>query len=213
MLPIPSAKYIPQAFENAVPFTDMLDRQFEDWFQDTWGIEHLKDISRSPPQFLDIMGEQFGADITEYDNERSKRVKILISQDMNRRRGMWLTVKPIIDAFCGGDSKFSYNISKDVLDDFYIRGQDSLITNDTIMAGQMDSANGIRIIAIDINIEPVLLKGMFLIDVDNKTLTTDQVVQLKEIIAGQMCAYFFIDLGYQDQAGIFVPYPNGGINR
>lgn len=53
-----------------------------------------------------------------------------------------------------------------------------------------------------------MIKGTFLIDVDNPSLTTKQVEDMVEDLKDQIPAYFLVYLGYV-QAGTFIPYPNG----
>jgi len=223
LLPIPTIENIPP-YDGAKPLCDMLDRQYKGWFDDTIQIEQLKDPLIAPARALNVMGHMFAADLQDVDTPRTKRAKITLAQDINKRRGMWLVVKDIIDSVVGKDARFIWQISKTTNANlFSVVGENESAWNNpdiTEMYNNIQGENntiniqlGIRVFAEDIELTVTgeVTKGLFLIDIGDPNYTWQQVEYLKMSLQGQICAYFRVILGYVDDEDAFIPFPNGAV--
>lgn len=212
LLPIPSHDYIP-VLDGSEAFTDMLDKQWMAWYEETIGIEYNRLPTRAPTRFLDVMGEQVGADIQPTDDEGFKRFRIATAQDMNGRRGLWATVKEIIDLQVGGDAKLvDGNIGGVTHYSFDGQGIPDIYNG---IQGDMSNNNGLQLSAIDDgSVGGGSTAGIFYIDVD-AYLSPLEVTALISALQNQFASYYRIVLGSMQYDGgdlVFVPFSNGGIN-
>jgi phage tail P2-like protein len=196
LLPIPTSEIIP-SMEGSEHLTDMLDRQFNQWFEETVGLEYLRDPARCPPQVLDEFGYILSADIANGDSERIKRVKIATAIDHQKARGTWPSVKELIDAWSGGDSKI-FDVFD--IDDFILVGaQIKGGTLWSILGGiEEESPFGIALMSgtgadgFILNME----KGNIYIDVGLSNVSDEVIDKIIKTIINIVPAYFAVYLGY-----------------
>jgi phage tail P2-like protein len=192
--------------EGSEHLTDMLDRQFSQWFEETAGLEYLRDPARCPPQVLDEFGYMLSADIVNEDSERIKRVKIASAIDHQKARGTWLSVKDLIDAWTGGDSKIFdiLNIDDFILVGTNIRGG----TLWSILGGTSEeSPFGIALMS-GTDADGFMLdtgKGNIYIDVGLSNISDEIIDKIIKTIINIIPAYFAVFLGYIKN-GDFISY-------
>jgi hypothetical protein len=211
LLPIPSSRYIPIALEDADHLTDMLDREYRQWYKETFGIEYLREPSRCAASVLAEFAYGLGITIYPHDTERVRRARIQNARKIISERGLWSTVKPLIDARTGADCFFSYLsdggndwiLSADQFTDFGFWGAlgcfDPIYKFDLRLSSGSEDADGL-----------VGGRGIFLIDLGTRGATPQIIEEIKLDIIDQIPAYCKIYLGYTDDDK-FVAYEGGEV--
>ena len=207
MLPTPLANFIPKTYRRDAGLTalaDKADTHMAEWKADILRIAALIDPARIPNNLLVEMGTLLAAGIVAEDSDRTKREKISNAIMGHKQRGLWEEdAKPKIDAIAGGNAVLVSFVGED---DFIIVG-DGLTP-----LGHFWSVVGGDGIATDYGIRIVgegtesVLKGLITIDVDNDSLTADEILQLENALADVVPAYYRIVLGYFNGSGDFVTY-------
>jgi len=206
LLPIPSIEAFPKAIKDNPEIQTLagfIDAEIKAYFNSAFGLETLKDPSRVPSQFLNEFGYFLSADIFPEDDDRVKREKILKAVVNNKLRGTWASVKNVIDSIVNKDSKILDFLGSD---SFTLCGGYQISTDFiwSVLGGAGPTNYGIR---LEGNVGVVPQKGVILIDIDDSTLTTEQVETVKYNIINFVPSYFKVYLGYV--SGIFISYPNG----
>lgn len=209
LIPVPSIESVPAALvdsEGIVPFTDMLDDQFQASFNETAGLKDMKDPLRVPSVGLAGLGEMLSTDLLPDDSDEVKRRKVANATAANRERSLWTPMKVIIDAMVGADATLvnslgddDFVLAPDDTDAFYwagIGGADAL------------AAYGIRIVGGGSDGVEGVIKGEILVDVGRDDLTAAEIAALVEGVRRSCPAFFEVYLGYMD-GGAFVPYAGG----
>lgn len=216
-LPTPFEDHIPELLKNnlandagGIALVNKADTDIQEWVDDSLELYYLKWPERCPSALLAPFGEYLAAGINAEDTEREKRQKIYYAVQRHKSRSTWIhDAKPIIDGVAGGDSQILdrngyfnewINWGQEVSDpDNYtaVMGSDGIDDDlgiDLVGAGDENSINGI-----------------VWIDVDNDSLTTDEVQRIiNSMDADVTPAYFKVVLGYLDGVtGVFTPYANG----
>jgi hypothetical protein len=111
MLPVPLRDWIPSAYSDPDDpardaFCAFMDSLITGLASEVRGVDALKDPARTPPQFLATMSDMLSAGIEESDPVSTKRHKVYSAVQSHKNRSTWfLSFKPAVDAFVGGDSK------------------------------------------------------------------------------------------------------------
>lgn len=211
MLPIPFVNYIPKFFkrdDKLLALSNKADVHLEQWKEDILSIENFKNPFKIEAMLLGELGTLLNADIRNQDSEVIKRKKIAGAVRRHKNRGTWeFDTKLRIDAIVGGDAKIGQSVGGD---DFI------LIGDETVPSSYVWAVLGGKDVNQDFGIRLTgeggenTNRGVILIDVDDSTLTADQVEQVKLDIIDSVPVYFSIKLGYTSD-GTFFPYANGQI--
>jgi len=213
MLPIPFYEYLPNVYRDAkepaaVALGDKMDELLKDWRKDVVAFGNLYDPERCPSVFLIPLGKQLQAGILSGDSERVKRRKIKSAIETNKLRSTWkFSTKLKIDAIVGNDSKIIQVVGAD---DWIIVGENNFPDSyywSVIGGGSVDDNYGIRLVG---TAGAEVIKGVVLIDIDDSTLSSDEVESVKLNIQDSVPVYFIVKLGYVS-GGSFVPYANSQI--
>lgn len=208
MLPIPFEKYIPKFFERddkLEAFADKMDELMSSFKTDTLGLNDFIDSVKIKSGLLTELDFLLNAGVNQTDSDRIKRQKIAKAVQGHKKRGTWKDdAKPKIDAIAGGDAQIIQSTGND---DWIVPG-DGLTPSAfywaTMGTDGVDDDLGIAIIGEGNEIE---ISGNIYIDVDNDSLTSDQVdqivLELEEDIAP---AYYRIFIGYVNVSGQFITY-------
>lgn len=211
LLPIPSSRYIPIALEDADHLTEMLDREYRQWYKETFGIEYLREPSRCAASVLAEFAYGLGVTIYPHDTERVRRTRVQTARKIISERGLWTTVKPLIDARTGADCFFStlsdggndWILPADLFTDFgfwgALGGFDPLFKLGMRLSAGLEASDGV-----------VGGRGVFLIDLGTRNTTPQIIVEIKLDIIDQIPAYCKVYLGYTDDDK-FIAYEGGEV--
>lgn len=211
MLPVPFVNFIPKFFrrdEKLIALANKADQHLQQWKTDILSVEHFKDPFRIESMLLVELGQLLNADIRNQDSDIIKRRKVAGAVRRHKNRGTWeLDTKLRIDAIVGKNSSIGQAVGGD---DFVLIGDGTVPSGYfwSILGGEtVNQDYGIRLAGVgdeDVN------RGVILIDVDDSTLTEDEVEQVKLDILDSVPVYFIVKLGYTS-GGAFFTYPNGQI--
>ncbi len=199
-LPIPFIEHVPDIFrqdadDSMTALADKMDSIMGTVVAEILRLYDLKLPDQCPTGLLDELGHYLAAGILNTDTERIKREKIATAVQGHKVRGSWtFDAKPKVDTIAGGDS----SIWGDPYVDDWI-----LMTDGAELGSVYWSAMGADGIDDELGIWLVgegtehVVAGNVYIDVDNATLTADQVQQIVDaLIADVAPAYMWIHLGY-----------------
>lgn len=200
--------YIPKFFnrdEKLTAFTDKHDSLIDETKQDIINFQNFRDPVRTA--FIEDMALFLNADILNTDSNRIKREKVSKAIQGHKQRGLWeADAKPKIDAIAGGDSEIFRAIDSG---DWILFGGESTEMNNywgTLGTDGIDDNLGLDLIGVGDEVE---IAGNIYIDVDNDSLTTEEVEQIKLSLDDVVPAYYKVFLGYINLSGQFIVYPNG----
>lgn len=214
MLPETVKDYFPDIYvekdeDSMNALVSVMDQLISDIEEDIREIGYSRDPVRANALVLDELGYWLSANINDFNSEMVKRKKIQDAIRTHKLRSTWETdAKLKIDNYVGGDSKIIISVGTD---DWILVGDGSTPTDyywAAMGADGIDDGLGISLIGDGTEIE---IKGNIYIDVDDSTLTADQVEELKQELDDTIPAYYRIFLGYIS-AGQFITYANGIIN-
>lgn len=213
MFPIPFKMHVPKIFQDtlnddlrAVAFTDKIDSILEDMRDDIINIQYLKNPERCPAKFLDELGYTFAAGLLATDSELQKRIKIYNAIQRNTNIGTWENdAKIIVDLIAGGDSSI---VTGYYTGDWIMWGKESTDPDDYTGTMGIDGIDGDLGLDLFGAMDECGIAGIVWVDVDNDSLTTDQVNQLIiNLDTSVSPAYMRICLGYFDGVtGFFEVY-------
>lgn len=216
MLPIPFEKFIPAFFNRdykLYAMSNKINQNLNDWKKDILNLNNIIDVARIQTYLLNDIGEYLNAGILNSDSDRTKRQKIYSSVSGHKSRSLFRNnVKSKIDSIAGGDSsiyKISDNGNGEISSDWIMFGSelDDVINYwGTIGEDGLDAELGLDLIGAGTEIE---IPGNIYINVDNDSLTNDQINQIKLSIVDIVPAYYIVYLGYLDINDDFVVYVNG----
>jgi len=213
MLPIPFSKFIPSFFNRDNKLTamsDKIDSNLSEWKNDILNLNNIIDPAIIDSVLLDDIGSYLNASILNTDSNRIKREKVSEAIKGHKNRGLWEDdAKPKIDSIAGGDSKIFR--STDSSDWILFGGESTEVNNywGTIGVDGIDDEFGLDLIGAGDEIE---VAGNIYIDVDNDSLTVDEIEQMKLSLIDVVPSYYRVFLGYIDVSDQFVVYSNGIIN-
>lgn len=204
-------KYIPLFYNRdskLQSFVDVHNSLINSVLTEIIDLSYLRDPARIPQAILKEVGNLLSAGILPSDSERTKRQKIYNAIQTHKYRGTWANdVKITIDSIVGGDSKLFGGFDNS---DFI------LMAGESIDPDYYWATLGVDGIDLDLGIDLVsgesetVITGVFEIDVDSNSLTSEEVENLKFALIDKIPVYFIVFLGYDN--GGFVQYPNGRIN-
>ena len=213
MLPIPFINYIPSLFRiyknsTTLAMTNKADNHISEWSNDVKNIKYILHPDRCPSGLLNELNTYLSAACLQYDDDLTKRKKIANAVRSHKFRGTWEDhTKIIIDIIAGGDSKI-------------IKAGDTADFIETGDAGDLNNyyaTEGVDNIDLDLGIDEigdgteVVFAGVFWIDTDNGSLTTEQVQMIVDNLKDDIVpAYYRIFIGYT-VGSAFIKYPNGQI--
>lgn len=211
MFPVPFLENIPKLFrdhaaQGTIAFTDKMDEIIEGLRDEIKELGYQNNPARMKSVCLDELGYQLGAEIQALDSDAVKRAKISTAASTQRYRSTWTSsVKLRIDSIVGMDSKIISSVGSD--DDVDCGKGDEPALYYWSGEGGKDASADYGVYEYGKGIEPGV-KGVVRIDVDDSTLTTSEVENLKNQLLDLIPAYMIIILGYMS-GGIFVAYANG----
>jgi phage tail-like protein len=201
MFPKPIINYFPKVYQKdpkAQIFAEKIDEILDALLADLERLKHIFEPVKCPANFLDVMGQYFQAGIFAGDTEYEKRNKIAKAVERHKNRGSFnLDAKPIIDSIAGGDSKLLSSL--DTADYIMIVDLNEAGEYWATMAGDdSDDKLGIDMIGAG---DELGLPGVIYIDVDNESLTNDQIEKLKLEMEDIAPAYYFVKVGHTGGGG------------
>ena len=213
MLPIPFIDFIPKIYkdnakDSTTAMTDKVDTHLNEWLTDIIELAFLKDPFKIPSLYLEQLGNFLNAGLLTQDTEAQKRNKIATAIQAHKRRGTFaFDAKPKIDAIALNDSQIFRSADAD---DWILVG-DGLTPATHYWAALgvdgIDDSLGISLIGEGTEVE---IAGNIYIDVDNDSLTQDEVDQIVlELSEDIVPAYYIVNIGYLDGTGAFVIYSGG----
>lgn len=185
------------------------DSDVLDWKEEILEIIFLKVAERCPSSFLNELGYMFSAGLLDFDTERTKRIKVYTAIQRHKKRGSWTNdAKALIDAIAGGNS----SLVKNYFDAEWIlwakESSDLLDYTSTLGEDGVDSDLGIDLCALYGEAE---IAGIVWIDVDNDSLTAQEVENIVVSLNDVCPAYFRVVLGYFDSiSGFWTVYATIG---
>lgn len=184
---------------------DKLDEYIGDWKEETNLMQNSNNPVLCPQSMLEELGYQISANLLNTDTDRQKRVKILNAVKGHKKRSSFnLDAKIKIDAIAGGNSKIIRGITSD---DWILCGDVIVPTSyywATMGCDGIDDDYGLSLIGDGYEIE---LSGNVYIDVDNDSLTTSQIAQIRLELENDVApAYMRIFIGYVNISGVFIIY-------
>lgn len=215
MLPIPFEKYIPKIFRRdtkLLALTDKVDTHLTAWKNDILALKHNADPLSIGSSLVDDLGALLSPGFLDVDSSTIKRRKIATAVRSHRYHATFVyDVKLKIDAVVGGDS-YLYTSLNENDDDWIICGDGiSPIAGSfyAILGGDGVATDyGIRIVGNDLEAGTT---GVVEIDVDDNSLSADEVLQVVQSIENDIPVFMRVFLGYLS-AGSFVRYANGQIH-
>jgi hypothetical protein len=216
LLPIPFRDYVPKLLQDQIDSTasgtalvTKADTHILEWKSDILEMFFFKLAERCPTKFLNELGDFISAGLNSFDTDSEKRIKIQSAVQRHKTRSTWKKdAKIIVDGVAGGDSSI---VPAYFEAEWILWGQqvgDPADYTTTFGDDNVDDELGIDLIGtFDENNIP----GIVWIDVDNDSLTADEVnrivVSMEDDVAP---AYFIVVLGYiHGVTGFFTPYANG----
>ena len=217
MLPIPFENFIPKMLKDtattddrAIAFIAKINDLLEEWRDELIELYYLKSPERCPNKFLSELGYWLGANLLAFDTEAEKRIKIESAVRRNVNIGSWENdAKIIIDGIAGGDASI---VTGYYTGDWIMWGKESTDFDDytgTLGIDGIDDDLGLDLFGA---FDECGIAGVIWIDVDNDSLTSDEVdkivLNLDDTIVP---AYFRVLLGYIDGVtGFFEVYETIG---
>lgn len=209
MLPIPFVDFIPKLLRDhlgpgGAAFVAKMDEILTSLSDDAINVDRLVDPVRVPADLLDVFGAMMAAGLNDQDGETEKRAKIAKAVQGHRNRGRWdKDVKPKVDSVAGGNAQIFRAIDED----------DAIFTGDgrtppaffwaTFSTDGIDPDLGESLIGSGLEVE---VAGNVYIDVDNPSLTADQVAQIVTDLADSVPAYYKVHIGDVNAGGQFIEY-------
>lgn len=212
MLPTPFDNYAPSFFERDAKlnaFCDKHDEILTSLKNETLGLNDIIDPVKCPAVILPYLGQFLNAGLFDQDSDKQKRIKIATAIQSHKKRGSFnFDAKPKIDAIAGGDSAIVKSFSGD---DWILVGDGETPTAyywSTMGYDGIDTDYGLSLIGEGDEVE---IAGNIYIDVDNNSLTADEIDQIVlELETDIAPAYFQVFIGYIDVGGNFVVYAKIG---
>jgi hypothetical protein len=205
-LPISFKEFIPRIFWQD-PICDILadkiDEHLEEWKQDHINLWRMYDPAACSSAFLEELGYFLNAGLSNTDTEHQKRVKIYTAIESHKNRGSWENdAKDKIDSIAGGDAQIIDIIGTS---DWILVG-DGTTPTDFYWASMgvdgVDDDLGLDLIGESTEIG---VAGNVYIDVDNNSLSADELTQIELVLSDIVPAYYIVHLGYMS-GGAFVEY-------
>lgn len=207
MLPIPFERAIPSAYkevggEALDALTSKADEHLKAWRNDLIELAYIYVPERTKSQYLGVLGNFLNADVRPANTDRQKREKITNAITRHKQAATWVfDVKLIVDTYAGGDSSLLFDISEAW---WVIADGTEPSAYDWSALGYESEQGFDGIIVTGAGDEPIFPGNVF-IDVDNSSLTTAEVEELKVELQPSVPAYFRVILGYVS-GGSFVEY-------
>ena len=201
MLPVPFKNFVPELYkknvdldQSAKALCDFLDLFLTELKNDILNLYNLKVPSRCPSWLLDEFGAFFAAGIIGGDSERTKRQKISSAITRHKNRGSWANdAKLMIDSICGGDS---FLIRDYFFSQWILWGHETSDDTDYTSVFGKDGIDGnLGIDLVDNSEDFFETMGVVWIDVDNDSLTSEQVNYLVANLKDIVPCYFRVFLG------------------
>lgn len=210
MLPISFIKYLPAPLfdkldESGQELINFIDNFVNEIYEEILGIWYFKQPEQTAQVTLDYWEQYFNIVNVTAKTLVQRRQQIASAVASYKKRGLWQDdVKVVIDIIAGGDSQILSNGT----------GSDWILTGDgntpptyywaTFGGDGIDDELGMDFIGVGTEIE---IAGNIYIDVDNASLTTEQIDQLvAELENNVVPAYYRIFLGYINVSDEFVTY-------
>lgn len=204
MLPKPFWNYLPSKAKRGFdPARDALVQRMDSFLEEV-GEETEKLLDRMRPDkvqapFIAELGELLSAGIIEEDRERQRRAKVAIAPDRLKKSSTWLyDIKPRIDSVVGGDATIYTEGGYQ-----WVWMEDEAPTPPGAIWGNgATDPPGIDWVIGD---EIGTVAGTVAINVDDDSLTADEVDQLVRSIRDSIPVYYEIAIGYVENSE-FIQY-------
>ena len=213
MLPIPFINYIPKLFKGdakAVVLANKIDIDLKAWKKNILDIERLIRADECPYDYLDELNILLSAGFKQYDNELTKRQKIVTAIERHKKRTLWVDdIKPRID-FITGYSAVIKSWMDAPQDDWIEMAGDEIawFQNGNYCVESADNTSLYAFIEIGQGDE-VYVAGNFYIFphplISTPVLTPAQVTQIVNEIRDNCPAYYRVFIAYGD----YIPYAGG----
>ena len=214
MLPTPIENFIPEDMkENITPagqaWIDKHNSVIDSILNDIINLETLLDPVKCPSEFLVYLGSMVYAEIYRSDDERTKRIKIADATDRHAHRSLWEEdLKLRIDSVANTDAVLFNARGSLNNDSVFLDGSEDIVNTwsafgdgSTDPIGEMFTGSGN---------EPTQAGNIY-IDLQDGTLTTEQIEDIKnQVNIHKGYSFFRFFLGYVT-GGNFVEYANGRI--
>lgn len=217
MLPVPIRDHLPKVLTEEGgdlldAFCDKVDSILTSLGEDALGLSDLRDPASAPAQFLEALGQMYAARLLPFDSEAVKRSKVANAVKSHKDRGLWTSVKAIIDFVVvpfgsPGAEIFSPTDESAI---WLLRSGLSSEPGGYMASMGCDGSDLLLGIFLAGEGSEYEIKGNVWIDVGLSTLTADQVEKIVASIEHEVPAYFRVRLGYVS-AGLFVTYSGGVI--
>lgn len=197
LLPIPSAKYIPQ-YDRSQPLTDKIDEIFSKIMNEIINLKHVFDPFACDAKFLEVFGHMLNSFSEKTDTENIKRQRIWSAIQDNKLFGTWVIVKEHIDEICKGDAELVFQTP----DDIWLLSGDGDMTDRIVkptwaVMGLDEQSAQLDIYGIALEGVPIIWqKGMYYINVDNDHLTQDEIDLLYKTLVVSTPVGMTIIVGY-----------------
>jgi hypothetical protein len=218
ILPIPLLQYFYQINRQApdallIAFCDKYDKWFARISKVIGDLRGIGTIDRTPNKFLDSLGDLLYAYFEDLDDDRTKRAKLKAAIPRHKERGTFTyDIGPKIDSIAGGDSYVYSNSFQTWINDFVLLSGDPAEGYDSHDFSLLDSGEEDYGMILLAGSDPYFeVAGNVFIDVDNASLTAQDIIDIKELLNDSIAAYLRIFLGYLS-GGNFIVYANGIIN-
>ena len=199
LLPIPTIEHIP-LYDHSEALCNKMDKIFTEIQNDILDLKHLSDPLACKSVAINALGNMLNANLKPTDSEEQKRKDVSLAIENNKLYGTWIHVKNIIDDICNGDSTI---LDKGSTDIWALAGDGSDI--DRSMKSTW-SCFGIDQQSAQADTYGILLDGskliwqmgIFNIDVDNNSLTDDEITLLHEKLLPITPIGMILHIGYVD---------------